>query len=97
MAKKLKSVFTCDMDHCMFTGSPYVERHHIFGGSNRAASEKYGFIAPLRYDLHPNGARADHNKSELVDRQLKLVAQKYFENFYGTREEFIAIFGRSYL
>lgn len=97
MAKKLKSVFTCDMDRCFFTGSPYVERHHIFGGSNRAASEKYGFVVPLRYDLHPNGSRADHNKSELVDKQLKLAAQQYFENFYGTREEFMKIFGRSYL
>lgn len=97
MAKRLKSVFTCDMDRCIFTGSPYVERHHIFGGSNRAASEEYGFVVPLRYDLHPNGARADPNKSELIDKQLKLMAQKYFENFYGTREEFMAIFGRSYL
>lgn len=32
MAKKLWSVFTDDMDHCYFTGSPYVERHHIFEG-----------------------------------------------------------------
>lgn len=30
MGKRLWSVFTDDMDHCYFTGSPYVERHHIF-------------------------------------------------------------------
>ena len=30
MAKRLWSVFTEDMDHCYFTGSPVVERHHIF-------------------------------------------------------------------
>lgn len=35
MAKRLTSIFTNDMDHCIYTGSPYVERHHVFGGSNR--------------------------------------------------------------
>ena len=30
MAKRLWSVFTDDMDHCYFTGSSMVERHHIF-------------------------------------------------------------------
>lgn len=31
--KRLWSVFTDDMDHCYFTGSAPVERHHIFGGN----------------------------------------------------------------
>ena len=44
MAKRLKSIFTDDMDHCMFTGTAPVERHHVFGGSNRKKSEKYHFI-----------------------------------------------------
>ena len=59
MAKKLWSVFTYDMDHCYFTGSPYVERHHIFEGRQgyKEKSENRGFIMPLRYDLHPNGVR----------------------------------------
>lgn len=30
MAKRLKSVFTDDMEHCYFTGSPNCHRHHIF-------------------------------------------------------------------
>ena len=46
--KKLWSVFTKDMDHCYFTGSPYVERHHIFGKYNKEKSEARGFIIPLR-------------------------------------------------
>ena len=48
MSKKLWSVFTDDMDHCYFTGTYPVERHHIFGSSNRKNSEKYGFVIPLR-------------------------------------------------
>ena len=97
MAKRLTSAFTDDMDYCIFTGSPYVERHHIFGGFNRKNSEDYGFVVPLRYDLHPNGTRADPRYANQIDKHLKRMAQRYFEEHNGTREEFIQIFGRSYL
>lgn len=54
MAKKLYSAFTDDMDHCYFTGTQPVERHHIFGGPCRMHSEKYGYVIPLAPHLHPN-------------------------------------------
>lgn len=95
MAKQLTSVFTDDMEHCMFTGVSPVERHHIFGGANRKRSEKYGFIAPLRPDLHPNGFAGKDAKE--VDLALKTKAQTYYEEHYGTREDFIREFGRNYL
>ena len=94
--KRLCSCFTDDMDHCYFTGAAPVERHHIFGGSNRKNSEKYGFVIPLRPDLHPNGVNAGKHAKE-VDTYLKKMAQEYFEEHYGTREEFRKIFGKSYL
>lgn len=94
--KKLYSVFTEDLELCMFTGTAPVERHHIFGGSNRKRSEKYGFIAPLRPDLHPNGVFAG-KEAKKVDIKLKTMAQEYYESHYGTREDFIKEFGRSYL
>ena len=97
MAKRLTSVFTEDMDSCIFTGSTCVERHHIFGGSNRTMSEQYGFVVPLRPDLHPNGVHADQRYSKQIDDHLKKMAQEYFENHYGCREVFIRTFGRSYL
>lgn len=37
--KRLWSIFTEDMDHCFYTGSNVVERHHIFygmGGEKRS-------------------------------------------------------------
>ena len=54
MGKRLWSVFTDDMDHCYFTGSPYVERHHIFESRKgfKKKSERRGFAIPLRPDLH---------------------------------------------
>lgn len=96
MAKKLWSVFTEDMDHCYFTASPLVERHHIFGAANRKRSEKYGFVIPLRPDIHPNGACAGQG-AHLVDIKLKRMAQEYYEEHYGTRETFIQEFGKSYI
>ena len=98
MGKKLWSVFTKDMDHCIFTGSPVVERHHIFGGVNRKKSEIYGFVVPLRPDLHPNGVH--YNPSNLLgvtDIELKQMAQAYFEEHIGTRTRFRDIFGKSWL
>lgn len=94
--KRLWSVFTEDMDHCYFTGTAPVERHHIFGGPNRKHSETYGFVIPLRPDLHPNGALAGPKAKE-INETLKRMAQEYFECNYGTREEFRTIFGKSYL
>lgn len=94
--KKLWSAFTDDMEQCFFTGCFPVERHHIFGGSNRKKSEKYGYVVPLRPDLHPNGVQAGKNARE-IDRYLKEMAQKHFEENYGTREDFRREFGKSIL
>lgn len=96
MAKKLWSVFTDDMDHCIFTGRAPVERHHIFGAANRNRSEEYGFVVPLVPELHPNGAYAGGD-AKAVDIALKQKAQRYYEEHHGTREDFIHEFGKSYI
>lgn len=98
MGKKLWSVFTDDMNHCIFTGSPVVERHHIFGGANRKKSEKYGFVVPLRPDLHPNGVHYDRNNVlGVTDIELKQLAHAYFEKHHGDRSFFRDEFGKSWL
>lgn len=97
--KRLFSVFTDDLDHCMFTGAAPVERHHIYsqmGGGVKEKCERYGFIAPLRPDLHPNGADAG-KEAKSVDIKLKTMAQEYYETHYGTRADFIREFGKSCL
>lgn len=87
--KKLWSIFTEDMDHCMYTGVYGVERHHIFSHTSREIelSEDYGFVAPLRPDLHPNGTRAGENASK-VDRYLRKRCKEYYLQHYGTEEQF---------
>lgn len=94
--KRLWSAFTNNMDRCYYTGAAEVERHHIFGGANRKKSEEYGYVVPLAPHLHPNGARAGKDAKD-IDNILKRKAQKHFEAHYGSREDFIQIFGRSYL
>ena len=98
MAKRLTSVFTDDMDHCIETGITQCHRHHIFGASNRSKSEKYGFVIPIAYYLHEFQEGSIHNNpNEGLDLKWKQKAQAYYEEHYGTREQFIKEFGRNYL
>ena len=98
MAKRLTSVFTQDMEHCIETGTTQVHRHHIFGASNRKKCEKYGFVIPIAYWLHVFLEGSIHNNpNEGLDLKWKKKAQKYYEEHYGCRREFISEFGRNYL
>lgn len=96
MAKRLTSILTEDMETCYLTGmTHWVERHHIFGGANRKASEVYGLIVPLQHYLHEEKFGVHQNRA--LDLQLKQCAQRAFEAVHGTREEFMLIFGKNYL
>lgn len=98
MAKRLKSVFTDDMDHCYYTGTPYVHRHHIFYGPLRSKSEKYDYVIPLAHWLHENAPESVHmNPNHGLDLELKQMAQRHFEEHHGSREDFRAEFGKSWL
>ena len=98
MAKKLWSVFTDDMEHCIETGSPYCHRHHIFRGAYKENSEKRGFIIPIVYYLHEFEKGSIHDSpNEGLDLKWKIKAQEYYEEHYGTRQEFIEEFGKSNL
>ena len=73
----------------MYTGVYGVERHHIMHHTSREKrlSEHYGFIAPLRPDLHPNGTQRGKHAGE-VDRDLKRRCRAYYIAHYGTEEDF---------
>ena len=70
--------------------------HHVFNGPCRSLSDRYGFIVPLRPDWHNMTPYSVHMTQEL-DEHLKRQAQEYYEAHIGTREQFIAEFGKSYL
>lgn len=87
--KRLWSIFTDDMDRCMYTGIYGVERHHIFSHTprERVLCEKYGFIAPLIPTLHPNGVHAGKDSGK-VEKDLRRRCKKYYIANYGTEEQF---------
>lgn len=95
----VKSILTADLEHCYVTGSSTVAIHHVFPGTGRRKlCEKYGFIVPLEPTLHNMSNISVHsNPNKGLDLQLKQECQRYFESHYGSREEFIAAFGKSYL
>ena len=104
--KRLWSIFTDNMRKCIFskyedpidTPYPRIERHHVFGGAYKLKSEKYGYIAPLLKEYHPNGSECANNDDwKATDLWLKQICQKDYESKHGTREDFIEEFGRNYL
>lgn len=95
--KKLHSVLVDDLEHCIVTGSPEVAMHHVFNGNPyRELSDRYGFIVPLRPDWHNMTPYSVHVNQEF-DENLKRQAQEYYEAHIGSRQQFIAEFGKSYL
>ncbi len=83
---------------CYVTGSTKgLHKHHIFGAFNRDNSEKYGLWVWLQWDRHIENSphRTPHNDKS-VDLMLKKTAQRKFEETHS-RDEFMQIFGRSWL
>ena len=72
------------------------DHHIIYGTSNRKKSEKYGLKVWLcAYHHNMSNEGVHFNKS--LDLALKTKAQTYYEKHYGSREDFIREFGRSWL
>lgn len=84
---------------CYITGATdSIHEHHIFFGSGkRKLSEKYGLKIWLRADWHNMSDYGVHFDKEL-DLQIKQMAQrKAMQHYEWTVEDFIGIFGKSYI
>lgn len=98
----MKSIIQEDDDKCFLCGGGCglepLDRHHIFSGSNRKWSEKYGLTVYLHHDkCHIFGKNSVHANREIRDK-LCAYAQKIAMKYYGwTKEDFIKIFGRSWI
>lgn len=92
-----KSILQDDLSYCYICGRSCekLDRHEIFGGSNRKKSKAYGLWVMLCHDsCHLNGVHAFPGKYEY----LKQKAQRVFMTYYGwNKEEFIQLFGRNYI
>lgn len=73
----------------------FLDAHHIYGGPNRTLSEENGMKVWLCPDHHTMGHLAVHNCPETMDLLHKIGQRKYEETH--TRQQFIKLFGKSYL
>lgn len=73
-----------------------LQKHHVFyGTANRRLSEKWGCWVWL-CGKHHTGIVGVHFSPDL-DLKLKQFTQECFEAICGTRQDFRAIFGKSFL
>ena len=86
------SLFTSNLNMCYLCGRKKDDLHEIFGGRNRRNSMKYGFILPLCRECHS----LNQNNPFFNDYWHK-QGQTYWEEYMGSREEFIKVFRRNYL
>ena len=93
----MKSIIQTNKE-CYITGcTTGLHEHHIFeGNGRRKLSEKYGLKVWLIPELHNMSNNGVHYNKEL-DLLIKRVGQNAFEEKFGTREDFIRIFGRNYI
>lgn len=91
----MESIIDNDKEHC-FICSRYcrTEEHHcISGTANRKISESLG----LKIYICPSCHRDIHDRNRELELYVKQLAQRKYEEIYGTREDFIKDFGKSYL
>ena len=82
-----------DERKCFITGyEGRLDRHHVYHGPRRKASEKWGCWCWLRHDIHMEL----HQQNPELDRMIKRVCQERFEEKYS-HEEFMEVFEKSYL
>lgn len=87
------SIFTDDLDTCMFCGMSATDLNEIFRGRNRRNSMKYGAVQPLCRKCHTKIT----NNTELEEK-WKIKGQKQVMEYYKMSvKEFIDIFHRNYL
>ncbi len=82
-------------ENCYLCGGRGECVHHIYGGvSNRKNSERRGFKVRLCNMCHRR-LHSHINSGESL--KLKQLCQMYYEEHYGTREDFIREFGKNRL
>lgn len=91
----MKSIISNEK-RCLVCGTTYnIHKHHVFFGANRKNSEKYGCWVYLCGRHHNLSSEGVHFNIAL-NLEIKRMTQRKFEELYS-HEEFIKIFGKSYI
>ena len=95
----MKSIIQTDKTRCYLCSRNAafepLDEHHVYAGANRKLSEKYGLKVYLHHwSCHLNGVHKDGD----IAQKLKADVQKKAMEHYGWNvDDFIAIFGKSYI
>lgn len=90
------SILTDNLQECYLCKTTVqVEVHHVFHGANRSNATKYGCVIGLCRKHHTCGKQSVH-RNNMLDEQLKQMAQTKFEEIYG-HDKFMEVFHKSYL
>ena len=75
-----------------------LDRHHIFGGSNRKKSERYGLVVDLCHNsCHIFGRNAAHQNPVTMQELHEYGQRKAMAEQGWTVEDFRRVFGKSYI
>jgi hypothetical protein len=92
-----KGMITKYTEICLICGKPAECTHHlIFGTGLRQLADQDGLTIPLCNSCHNMGKDCIHG-NHIAEALSKIIGQLQFEAEKGTREEFRARYGRSYL
>lgn len=90
LEKNRFSLFTDDLDHCIFCGAKRDNLHEVIFGKNRTNSMRYGIVIPVCIKHH-----LECHKNSQLQHIWKVKSQEAFEKAYPDLD-FIKIFGKSY-
>lgn len=93
----MESIIQSEKECYISQSTTRLHKHHVYGGSNRKWSEKFGLWIWLRSDWHVLTPYAIHNNTELmkrIQREVQLIAMEHYD---WTEDDFRVIFGRSFL
>lgn len=74
-----------------------TERHHIFGGSNRKKSEKYGLVVDLCHDCHNEPPNGVHFNKDTMQALHEYGQRKAMREQNWTKQDFMREFHANYL
>ena len=75
-----------------------LDKHHLFGGSNRKKSEKYGLYVYLCHtNCHLFGEKAVHKNRDTMQALHEYGQRLAMEEMGWTQDDFRREFGKNYI